>query len=114
MNPAPVCYACQSFECEWIESRGEGEVYTFTIVHHPVNAATEAVVPYNAAVIRLDDCGSVKLTSNIVECRNEDISIGMPVQIVWEDTTQEISLYRFRPALGGRPARGDEPKERER
>lgn len=97
MNPAPVCYNCRSFNWDWIESQGRGEVYSYIIVHHAVSPATRSAIPYNAAVIRLNDCGRVKLTSNIIGCRNEEICVGMPVEVVWEDTTPQVTLYRFCP-----------------
>lgn len=96
-TPVPVCYECQSFDWSWEESRGIGEVFTFTIVVHPIHPATRDVIPYNAAVIQLQDCGAVKLTTNLIEVKNEDIYVGMPVEVVWEDTTPEVTLYRFRP-----------------
>jgi hypothetical protein len=37
------------------------------------------------------------MMSNIVECRNEDLSIDMPVEVVFDDVTPEITLPKFRP-----------------
>src|SRR5437763_298981 len=45
--PKPVCYECRGFEWQWVESRGEAEVYSFIIVHHPSHPATTSVIPYN-------------------------------------------------------------------
>ncbi len=36
--------------------------------------------------------------SNIVECNNEDLKIGMPVEVVFEDVTPEITIPKFRPS----------------
>ena len=96
MNPAPVCFGCRSFANEWVESRGQGHVFTYTIVHHPVHPAMNDAVPYNAVVITLADCGNVRLTSNIIDCAPEDVRIGMPVELVWEDLEPGLALYRFR------------------
>lgn len=93
--PSPVCFQCHSFEHEYVESQGLGEVYSFIIVHHPVHPATKDVVPYNAVVVQLRDCGNVKITSNILGVRNEDIKIGMPVKVTWEDVAPDVSLPRF-------------------
>src|SRR5437762_14068773 len=59
--PMPVCWDCQSFDWEWEESKGLGEIYSYIIVHHPVHPATSAVVPYNATVVQLNDCGNGKV-----------------------------------------------------
>src|SRR5262249_3815090 len=84
-GPQPVCYACQCFEWDWIASEGRGEVYSFTIARHSVHPATAESIPYNIAVVALRDCGGVWLTSNITDCDPDDIEIGMPVRVTWED-----------------------------
>jgi uncharacterized OB-fold protein len=38
-----------------------------------------------------------RLVSNIVDCRNEEIYVGMPVEAVYEPVTDEITLVKFRP-----------------
>ncbi len=95
--PVPVCWNCYSFEHELVESQGVGEVFSYIIVHHPVHPATKDVVPYNAIVVQLKDCGQVKLTSNLLGIKNEEIKIGMPVKLTWEDVAPGISLPRFLP-----------------
>lgn len=95
--PAPVCYKCHSFEYEWVQSRGEARVYSYVIVHHPPHPAVREVVPYNVAIIELDDCGQTRFTSNVVDCPNEEVRVGLPVELVWEDVSPEVALYRFRP-----------------
>lgn len=95
--PSPVCADCNSFDWVWDQSEGKGEIYTYTIVHHPTHPATQTAVPYNAIVVQLRDCGQVKITSNLVDCANEDIKVGMPVEVTWEDVAEDVTLHRFRP-----------------
>jgi uncharacterized protein len=98
MNPAPVCFVCGSFHWDWDESEGIGDVFTYTIVHHPVHPAMVESVPYVASVIQLRDCGQVKLTSNVIGCAPKLVHIGMTVRILWEDVADDCSLYRFGPS----------------
>ena len=95
--PVPMCHNCYSIESEYVESEGIGEVYTFIVVQHSTHPATQNVVPYNAAMIQLLDCGGAKIATNILGVKNEDIRIGMRVKVTFEDITQEISLPRFLP-----------------
>jgi len=37
------------------------------------------------------------MLSNLVECSNEEIYVGMPVEVVFEDVTDEVTLPKFRP-----------------
>ena len=40
--------------------------------------------------------------ANLVGIANDQIRSGMPVEIVFEDATGEVTLAKFRPAGGGR------------
>jgi uncharacterized OB-fold protein len=95
--PAPICASCRSFDHTWEVSRGRGRIFSYIVVHHSVHPATRDSVPYNVAVVELDDCGGVRVTSNVTGCANEDLRVGMPVRIVWEQVDPELSLYRFTP-----------------
>jgi uncharacterized OB-fold protein len=95
-TPAPVCYECHSFEHEYVTSNGVGEVYTYTIIHHAVIPLVAQLVPYNAVVVQLLDCGGAKIMSNLVDVPNDEITIGMRVEVTWDDVSPEISLPRFR------------------
>ena len=99
-HPAPVCYNCQSFDFEWVKSRGDARVYSYIIVRQGAHPAVKGMVPYNAAVIALDDCGGVRLTSNVIDCPPEEMAVGMPVSLVWEDRPDGFTLYRFRRRTG--------------
>jgi len=95
--PTPLCYNCQSFEYQWVKSSGRGHVYSYIIVHHPPHPVLREKVPFNVAVVQLEDCGGVKVYSNIVDCPNEEVKVGLPVELVWEEASPEVTLYRFRP-----------------
>lgn len=100
MPPQPTCFFCQSFDSVWVKSRGIGEVFTYEIVHSPPHPATRSIVPYNIVVVELEDCGSVRFTSNLVDVKNEDIHIGMKVEVAWEDSAPDVTVPRFRPVQG--------------
>ena len=93
--PAPVCRVCHSFEHTWDISEGTGRIFSYIVVHHSVHPATDAILPYNVSVIELDDCGGVRVTSNVVDCPNDDLYVGMPVRIIWEHIDESLALYRF-------------------
>ena len=95
--PKPLCGSCGSFDCDWTESAGLGRVFTYTIVHHTPHPVAQARVPYNIAVIQLDDCDGVLLISNVIDCPEAELRVGLPVQIVWEDRSDGQNLFRFRP-----------------
>ena len=90
------CVACDGPEMAWSRAGGRGQVFTFCVYRQAFHPAWQGDIPYNVAYVELDE-GPLLIT-NIVGCRNEDIYIGMPVEVVFEDINDEISLPKFRPA----------------
>jgi uncharacterized OB-fold protein len=93
--PSVLCPKCTSLDATWDKLSGRGEVFTFIIVHQTYHPAFDEDMPYNVALIRLEE--GPGFHSNIVECKNEDLYCGMQVEVVFEDRTEEISLPKFRP-----------------
>jgi hypothetical protein len=60
-----------------------------------VTQAFAADVPYVVALITLDE--GPQLMSNVVGCPLEKVQIGMPVEVTFEDWTEEISVPKFKP-----------------
>jgi uncharacterized OB-fold protein len=50
--------------------------------------------PYAAAVIEMEE--GVRLVSRVIDCPPDDLAIGMPVEVIFEDVTPEITLPVFR------------------
>jgi uncharacterized OB-fold protein len=96
LPPAPICSECRSTDSDWKEVSGQGEVYTYTLVHRPM--AADQKLPYVIAVIALENAGGLRIISNIVGVDPEAVAIGMPVELVWEDMSEDLAIPRFRPA----------------
>lgn len=94
--PHVMCAKCQSSAYEWVPSSGRGTVFTYTIVVHPVHDAVVDVVPYNVVVVQLADCGGVLVPGNVIDCDPDDVHVGMPVEVAWDDVTPEVTIPRFR------------------
>lgn len=89
-----VCDECFSEKLEWVEASGRGTVFSYVIVHQKYHPAFADRVPYNATVIELEE--GPRLVSNVAEVDNQDIRVGMPVEVFFEDVSEDISLPRFR------------------
>lgn len=93
--PRFFCTKCLSTEIEWLKSKGVGRIYTFTIIDRAGIPAFAEEVPYVLALVQLEE--GVRMMSNIVQCRPEEAAIGMKVQVVFDDVTEEITLPKFKP-----------------
>lgn len=92
--PQTFCRHCLSRDLTWVPSSGRGRVYSYTVVWRPQTPAFP--VPYVVAIIEMDE--GYQMLSNVVGCPAEAVSIGMPVEVIFEDVSRNISLPKFRPA----------------
>lgn len=95
--PGERC-ACGSREFTWTPIAGTGEVYTYTVVHRAPTPAYQALAPYTIAHVTLDE--GPRMISTVVGCEPGRVTVGMPVEIVYDDVSPELTLYRFRPREG--------------
>jgi hypothetical protein len=93
--PRAVCPACLSGATEWVRASGRGTVYSFTVTHQNQAPGFHDAVPYVLALVELAE--GVTLMTNVVDCAPEEVRIGMPVEVVFEDVTAEVTLPKFRP-----------------
>ncbi len=94
--PAPVCWRCRSFAHEWPRVSGRGTVFSFATVHRAFLPGLESAVPYVVAVVALDDAPGVRLVSNLVDVAPADLRIDLPVEVVFDDVSDAVSVPRFR------------------
>ena len=96
--PVPVCYHCHSTEWEWSPVSGDGTVFSFTIVAHPVHPDLASYVPFNVCLVEFADAPGVRLVSNVVDAQPEELAVGLPVRVHWEDHANGTTLPRFEKA----------------
>lgn len=94
--PRALCPHCLSDDLRWTPVSGRGSVYSFTVARRPTASVFADWVPYVIAVIELEE--GPRMTTNVVGCAPEDVRIGMAVEVVFEDVTDEVTLVKFRPA----------------
>jgi hypothetical protein len=90
-----MCPECHSLSFEWAPVSGRGTVYTYAIVTQKLHPYWADRMPYNVVLVELEE--GIRIVSNLVDCPNESIRIGMPVTVVFEDVSDEISLPMFKP-----------------
>lgn len=89
------CPKCLSDKAEWVKLSGKGSVYTFGITHYIYDKWYTDKVPYAVAVIELAE--GPHTMGNVTGCKHEDIKIGMPVEVYFDDVNEEFSIPTWRP-----------------
>jgi len=97
--PRIVCSHCGASTLEWAQASGRGTVQSFTVVRRPVSPGYAADTPYVIALIALAE-GPVMM-SNVVGCAPEDVNVGMPVEVLFETWSEEITVPKFHPVATG-------------
>ncbi len=81
--PTPVCPKCWFTGFSWEQVSGEGELYSFTIVHKPVNDAFAGNAPYVIALVTLAEGPTMMM--NLEDVDLEALQIGMPLKLGYLD-----------------------------
>lgn len=93
--PSHRCIHCLSDAWTWTPVSGRGQVYTFTVFHRAYHRAFTDEIPYAVAVVELEE--GPRLISNVVGCAPGEVRVGMPVSVVFEDVTEDTTLFKFQP-----------------
>jgi len=96
--PVPICHHRRSTEWTWQPVSGEGTVFSFTIVTHPVHPDLASYVPFNVCLVEFADAPGVRLVSNVVDAQPDELAVGLPVRVRWEDHENGTTLPRFEKA----------------
>lgn len=74
---------------EYVEVKGTGVVYTYSVMRR-------AKSPYCIAYVTLDEGPTIM--TNIVNMNYDDVEVGMKVKVTFKELTEEASLPLFEPA----------------
>jgi uncharacterized protein len=94
--PYPACRSCLSEEQTWTRVSGDATVYTYSVIHRGPGAFN-ADVPYVAVLGELTEQPRPMLVlGNLVGTDPDDIRVGMPIQIAYQDIPgEDITLWRW-------------------
>lgn len=96
--PREMCAQCNSFEWEWVKSSGRGTIYSWVVINRALHPAfydpNPEAVPMAPVIVEMEE--GVRLLSNMMDCTPEQLKMDMPVEVVYEAVTNDITLPRFR------------------
>lgn len=92
--PRRRCSSCLSDALVWEEVSGRGHIYSWTVARQATHPAFGADVPQLLAVVELEE--GVRLTTTLVDTTAEQVSIGQPVEPVFDRGSDGLTLLRYR------------------
>ena len=88
--PRALCPHCFSAETAWQEAKGEGTIYSYSVVRRG------APVPYAIAYVTLAE--GVTMMTTIVDCDLDTVRIGQRVRVVFKPSEGGPPVPMFTPA----------------
>ncbi len=94
------CPDCLSADVAALRASGRAVLWSYMINHRPA-PGFEDEAPYAIAIVRLEE--GPHMMTNIVGVENtpENLVLDMPLEVVFEDISDEIAIPKFRPAGQG-------------
>ena len=87
--PRTICPHCGSDDTLLVESKGLGEIYSYTVMRRGVE------VPFAMAYVRLDE--GISLLTHLTNCDFDAIQIGQKVRVVFQETQDGTKTHLFEP-----------------
>jgi len=85
---------CGSSDMEWFDAPRQGKILTYTLVTFPPESMSK-YAPYIVAVAELED-GS-RLLAQLTGVTPKSLRVGMKVQVVSHQVSEERIVYKFKP-----------------
>jgi hypothetical protein len=101
--PKPVCRFCLSAEVAGERVSGRAALYSWTVAVQAFHPFWTDRLPYTIGTVELVEQPGLMFATQIVECDEADLRIGLPLEVVFERLTSELVVPFFRP-FGARPA----------
>jgi uncharacterized OB-fold protein len=77
---------------------GAATLYSYTVVMQAFHPWFVDRIPYVLAVVELAEEPGLRITTNIVDCPEEDLAVGLPVEAVFTEVAEGLTLPLFRPS----------------
>ena len=95
--PVPRCPYCLEGGLAPRDVSGRGTVHSFTVNH---KQWFPEAVDYILGLVTIAEQDDVRLTTNLVGCEADAVTVGMDVEVTFEHH-EDVWLPLFRPAAGG-------------
>lgn len=95
--PLGSCYECGGNKMEWTDVSGKGKLVAFTVIHIAPEVFQEEA-PFIVAIIELEE--GTRVTARLLgfnPLKPEDITLGIPVSLTYEDGKTGKKYLAFKP-----------------
>ncbi len=76
---------------------GRATLHSWTVLHDPPSPGFRDRLPVILAVVELEEQERLLMSSNLIGIAPEDLRIGLPLEALFEDVTDDCTLVQFGP-----------------
>jgi uncharacterized protein len=95
--PSLACPSCGSFDLAYETVSGKGTLFSWTVLQEAPAPGFRHMLPLIVGVVELAEQEHLVLGANILEVRVDELKLGMPLEVVFEQVTDLCTLPQFRP-----------------
>ncbi len=95
--PRPLSIYTGRKDLSWVEVSGDATLYSWTVTRSAW-PGHEGRVPYVCAYVKLDE--GVRMLANLIHCDPDQLKIGMPLRLVWDELDEGAPYPAFTPVEG--------------
>ncbi len=92
-GPEWICHHCLADDLAFEEVAGEGIIYSYERVWHPVHPALKDQGAYLVVLVSLPAADNVRLVGNLLGDPQQDVMIGAPVRAAFEHHNDAEPAY---------------------
>ena len=96
--PRDISPCCFSRDTTWIKASGKATLFTYGIVERAPHPGFVEDVPFVTAIVGLEEGPTMPTNIVMEDPTPEKLKVGMPLEVVFEEITDTISLPKFKPA----------------
>jgi len=101
-----MCPRCRSFDAVWMSLSGRGTVWSYVVCYPPVLPAFADRAPYPVVLVELAEDPGLRMVGGISDCPPDQLCIGLPVRVWFEDAGEGFWLPQWRPVGAATPLFG--------
>ena len=96
--PRPICRRCRSWDVAPAAAGGRGSLYTYTVTETAFHPYWADKLPYVVAVVTLEEQPDRRVITNVIDCREDELRVGLPLEVTYVEAAPGLTLPVFRPA----------------
>ena len=94
--PRPLCGECGSFDYDWVQVAPKGTVHSWVTAHRAFHPGFAEELPLAIVIVDVDEAPGIRIMANYNDgTKADEVAVGAPVKIVFDDVTEEITLPKI-------------------